>query len=153
MSVLSAIRSIERAHVVVLMCDAEEGVAEQDAKILGLAEERGRAMIVALNKSDLLDKDELAKAEETAREKLSLRAVRPGRAHRAPKTGRGIGELFDDDRPRRARLLPQARRHRRAQSLLRAGPRHAPAADDGRPRAAPLLRDPGRGRAAARSSR
>jgi GTP-binding protein len=94
MSVLSAIRSIERAHVVVMMCDAEEGVAEQDAKILGLAEERGRAMVVALNKADLLDKGKFGKAEELAREKLSFVPYVPV-VRTSAKTGRGVGELFE----------------------------------------------------------
>jgi GTP-binding protein len=93
LSVLSSIRSIERAHVVVMLCDAEEGVAEQDAKILGLAEERGRAMVVALNKSDLLDKPKFAKAEELAREKLSFVPYVPV-VRTSAKTGRGVGELF-----------------------------------------------------------
>jgi GTP-binding protein len=93
MSVLSSIRAIERAHVVVMLCDAEEGVAEQDAKILGLAEERGRAMVVALNKSDLLDKTAFAKAEEMAREKLSFAPFVPV-VRISAKTGRGVGELF-----------------------------------------------------------
>src|SRR6202034_3564127 len=69
LSVLSAIRSIERAHVVVLLCDANDGVAEQDAKILGLAEERGRAMIIALNKDDLLTKETAKRALELTRDK------------------------------------------------------------------------------------
>jgi GTP-binding protein len=93
MSVLSAIRSIERAHVVVLLCDANEGVAEQDAKILGLAEERGRAMVVALNKSDLLSKADFGKAEELAREKLSFVPYVPV-VRTSAKTGRGVPELF-----------------------------------------------------------
>ncbi|MGH7295910.1 MAG: ribosome biogenesis GTPase Der [Polyangiaceae bacterium] len=93
MSVLASIRSIERAHVVVMLCDAEEGVAEQDAKIMGLAEERGRAMVVALNKSDLLDKAGFAKAEELAREKLSFVPYVPV-VRTSAKTGRGIPELF-----------------------------------------------------------
>jgi GTP-binding protein len=93
MSVLSSIRGMERAHIVVLLCDAEEGVAEQDAKILGLAEERGRAMVVALNKSDLLDKTAFAKAEENAREKLSFAPYVPV-VRISAKTGRGVGELF-----------------------------------------------------------
>jgi GTP-binding protein len=93
LSVLSAIRSIERAHVVVILCDAAEGVAEQDAKLLGLAEERGRAMVVALNKSDLLDKGGFAKAEELAREKLSFVPYVPV-VRTSAKTGRGVGELF-----------------------------------------------------------
>ena len=93
MSVLSSIRAIERAHVVVMLCDAEEGVAEQDAKILGLAEERGRAMVVALNKSDLLDKTAFGKAEEMARAKLSFAPFVPV-VRISAKTGRGLGELF-----------------------------------------------------------
>jgi GTP-binding protein len=93
LSVLSAIRSVERSHVVVLLCDASEGVAEQDAKILGLAEERGRAMIVALNKSDLIERGDFAKVEETAREKLAFVPYVPI-VRTSAKTGRGIGELF-----------------------------------------------------------
>jgi GTP-binding protein len=94
MSVTSAIVTMERADLVVLLCDAKEGVAEQDAKIMGLAEERGRAMVVALNKSDLLSKTEAAKAEELAREKLSFIPYVPV-VRTSAKTGRGIGELFD----------------------------------------------------------
>jgi GTP-binding protein len=93
LSVLSAIRGIERAHVVILMCDPIEGVAEQDAKILGLAEERGRAMIVALNKSDLLSKADRVRAEESAREKLAFVPYVPI-VHTSAKTGRGVAELF-----------------------------------------------------------
>jgi GTPase len=93
LSVLSAIRGIERAHVVILMCDPIEGVAEQDAKILGLAEERGRAMIVALNKSDLLSKADRTRAEESAREKLAFVPYVPI-VHTSAKTGRGVGDLF-----------------------------------------------------------
>ncbi len=83
----------ERAHVVVLLCDPLEGVSEQDAKIMGLAEERGRAMVVALNKSDLLAKGDRAKAEEQAREKLAFVPYVPI-VHTSAKTGRGVGELF-----------------------------------------------------------
>ena len=93
LSVLSAIRGIERAHVVVLMCDPIEGVAEQDAKILGLAEERGRAMVVALNKSDLLSKADRTRAEESAREKLAFVPYVPI-VHISAKTGRGVADLF-----------------------------------------------------------
>ena len=92
-SVLHAIRSIERSHVVVLMCDAREGVAEQDAKILGLAEERGRAMIIALNKMDLLKKDEISRLDATTRDKISFAPYVPI-VNLSAKTGRGVGELF-----------------------------------------------------------
>ncbi|MCL2450440.1 MAG: ribosome biogenesis GTPase Der [Polyangiaceae bacterium] len=94
LSVLSAIRSIERSHLVVLLCDSSEGVAEQDAKILGLAEERGRAMVVALNKMDLVARGDAAKAEENAREKLAFVPYAPV-VRISAKTGRGTGELFE----------------------------------------------------------
>ncbi len=93
-SVLQSIRSVERSEIVVLMCDAAEGVAEQDAKILGLAEERGCGLVIALNKSDLLSKDEYSKAEESARDKISFAAFAPV-VRISAKTGRGMNELFE----------------------------------------------------------
>jgi len=94
LSVLQAIRSIERAHVVVLMVDAHDGVAEQDAKIMGLAEERGRGMIIALNKNDLLSRDAAKKAEELARDKISFAPYVPI-VRISAKTGRGVKELME----------------------------------------------------------
>jgi GTP-binding protein len=93
LSVGSAIRTIDRCDIVILLCDGAEGVAEQDAKILGLAEERGRAMIVALNKVDLLSKGDLANAEVTAREKLTFAPYVP-LVRTSAKTGRGVDELL-----------------------------------------------------------
>jgi GTP-binding protein len=72
LSVLQAIRSIERSHVVVLMIDAELGVGEQDAKIAGLADDRGRALIIALNKTDLLSREAQKKAMDRTREILAF---------------------------------------------------------------------------------
>ena len=94
MSVMQAIRAMERAEVVVVMCDAKEGVAEQDAKILGLAQDRGRAMIIALNKTDLMSKDELKRAEELARDKVTFAQYVPI-VRLSVKTGRGVGELLE----------------------------------------------------------
>jgi GTP-binding protein len=72
LSVLQAIRSIERSHVVVLMIDAEAGVGEQDAKIAGLADDRGRALVIALNKTDLLTREAQKKAMDRTREILAF---------------------------------------------------------------------------------
>jgi len=93
-SVLHAIRAMERGEVALLMCDAADGVAEQDAKILGLAEDRGRAIVIALNKIDLVDKKQLAKIEADARDKLSFAPWAPI-VHVSAATGRGMGVLFD----------------------------------------------------------
>jgi len=94
MSVLSSIRSIERSSVVVLLCDAKEGVAEQDAKIMGLADDRGRGMIIALNKCDLLDRDEKRRAVELTKEKISFAPFVPI-VEISAKTGRGVPDLFE----------------------------------------------------------
>jgi GTP-binding protein len=93
LSVMQAIRSIERAHVVIVVVDAHEGVAEQDAKIMGLAEDRGRSMIIALNKSDLLDRDGAKKAEVDARDKIAFAPFAPV-VRLSAKTGRGVGDLM-----------------------------------------------------------
>jgi GTP-binding protein len=93
-SVFQAIRAMERCDVVVLMCDGAAGVAEQDAKILGLAVDRGRAIVIAVNKTDLLDAAGRKSLEEKAREKLSFAPWAPIMPISA-KTGRGVGALLE----------------------------------------------------------
>jgi GTP-binding protein len=51
-SIIRTVSAVERADVVVLVIDAVEGVTEQDAKIAGIAHERGKGMIIAVNKWD-----------------------------------------------------------------------------------------------------
>ena len=57
-SVVQALRTIERCDIALMLIDAVEGVTEQDAKIAGLACERGVAVIVVVNKWDLVEKNE-----------------------------------------------------------------------------------------------
>src|SRR5690606_290685 len=57
-SVMRSIRAVGRAQVVVLMCEVTGGIAEQDARLLRLCTERGRAVVVGLNKADLLGRAE-----------------------------------------------------------------------------------------------
>jgi len=56
-SVLRALSAIERCHVCLLLIDSSEGLAEQDLRIAGLVNERGRGLVVCLNKWDLVEKD------------------------------------------------------------------------------------------------
>ncbi len=56
-SIIRTVAAIERSDVVVLMIDATEGVTEQDAKIAGIAHDRGRGMILAVNKWDAIEKN------------------------------------------------------------------------------------------------
>lgn len=56
-SIIRTVAAIERSDVVILMIDATEGVSEQDAKIAGITHDRGRGLIIAVNKWDAIEKD------------------------------------------------------------------------------------------------
>ena len=56
-SVLRAHMAVERADVCILMIDAKEGITEQDEHIAGIAHEAGKCVIIAVNKWDLIEKD------------------------------------------------------------------------------------------------
>lgn len=56
--IIRTVSAVERADVVVLVIDAIEGVTEQDAKIAGIAHDRGKAVIIAVNKWDAVEKDD-----------------------------------------------------------------------------------------------
>ena len=57
-SVIRAVTAVERADVVLILIDAEEGVTEQDAKIAGIAHDKGKGIIIAVNKWDAVEKDD-----------------------------------------------------------------------------------------------
>jgi GTP-binding protein len=93
LGVLHAIRAIERSGVALLIIDAEQGPAEQDTKIAGLAIDNGSALLVALNKTDLLDAARLGSVEQQTRETLSFAPWAP--IHRISALhGRGIAPLL-----------------------------------------------------------
>lgn len=73
-SIIRTVAAIERADVVILMINATEGVTEQDAKIAGIAHDRGRGLIIAVNKWDAIEKDNHTVKEFTkkVREVLSF---------------------------------------------------------------------------------
>jgi GTP-binding protein len=95
LAILQAVRAIERCDLVLLMVDGEQGIAEQDAKIAGIAVERGRAMIVLLNKSDLLTRDQIDKTIARTREVLNFAKYAPILTTSA-LTGRGTSKLLDE---------------------------------------------------------
>ncbi|MEJ2515692.1 MAG: ribosome biogenesis GTPase Der [Gammaproteobacteria bacterium] len=68
-SVIKTLKAIDDASVVIAVLDAREGVTDQDANLLGLAAERGRAMVVAVNKWDGLSADQ----RDTVRRQLELK--------------------------------------------------------------------------------
>jgi GTPase len=91
-SVMQALRAVERAKIAVLLCDATEGVSEQDARLLGLCMDRNRGCIIGLNKMDLLSREAQKKAREQAEDTLGFAKFAPIMELSA-KTGRGVSEL------------------------------------------------------------
>ena len=56
-SIIRAVAAVERADVCIMMINAEDGITDQDTKIAGIAHEAGKAVIIAVNKWDLVEKD------------------------------------------------------------------------------------------------
>ncbi|MCQ2548771.1 MAG: ribosome biogenesis GTPase Der [Lachnospiraceae bacterium] len=70
--IIRTVSAVERADVVVLVIDAEEGVTEQDAKIAGIAHDRGKGMIIVVNKWDKIEKNDKTLKEYTNKIKTVL---------------------------------------------------------------------------------
>ena len=95
-SIIRAVTAVERADVVILVIDATEGVTEQDAKIAGIAHERGKGIIIAVNKWDAIEKNDKTMNQHTARirEILSFMSYAEIMFISA-KTGQRMPKLFD----------------------------------------------------------
>ena len=95
-SALMALRTLERADVVLLVLDAESGVAEQDAKIARLALDRGRPLVLVLNKWDVIDgADRVREVERQLERRLGF-VPEPVVLRTSAKTGRGLGRLLPE---------------------------------------------------------
>ncbi|MDR1913651.1 MAG: ribosome biogenesis GTPase Der [Clostridiales bacterium] len=95
-SILRAVSAVSRADVCVLLIDAEEGITEQDSKIAGIAFERGKAIVIAVNKWDLIEKDDKTMnifMKDIANE-LSFISFAP-KLFISAKTGQRINKLFE----------------------------------------------------------
>lgn len=88
--------AVERANVCILMIDAGSGITEQDEKIAGIAHESGKAIIIAVNKWDTIEKDNSTVNEFTQkiRTALSFMPYAPIMFVSA-KTGQRIDDLFE----------------------------------------------------------
>lgn len=94
--IVRTVSAVERADIVVLVIDAVEGVAEQDAKIAGIAHERGKAVIIAVNKWDAVEKDDktIYRVTEKVRNTLSYMPYAEILFVSA-KSGQRLPKLFD----------------------------------------------------------
>jgi len=100
-AVAMAEKALYRADVAILVIDAEAGIGEQDARIAGLIQDSGRALLIAFNKQDLVAKQGPA-AEKRLKEELDrkLQFVAPWAltASCSAKTGRGVYRLLSEAR-------------------------------------------------------
>lgn len=94
--IIRTVSAVDRADVVCLVIDAEEGVTEQDAKIAGIAHERGKGMIIIVNKWDLVEKNDktIYRFTEKVRQTLSFMPYAE-LLFISAKTGQRIGKLYD----------------------------------------------------------
>ena len=93
-AVAMAEKAVGRCDVCVLVVDAEEGLAEQDAKVAGMCEESGRALVICFNKLDLIDAAKQKKLHEDINRQLQFvpwaRVV-----FVSAKTGKGLQRILD----------------------------------------------------------
>jgi GTPase len=92
-SVAKTLQAIDEAHVVILVLDAHDTVAEQDASVLGLALERGRALIIAVNKWDGIPAEQRAEIHRQLSLKLDFVPFAP-LFFISARHGTGVGELM-----------------------------------------------------------
>ncbi len=95
-SIIRTVTAVERADVVIVVIDAQEGVTEQDAKIAGIAHERGKGIVIAVNKWDAVEKDDktIYKYTNKVREVLAYMPYAELMFISA-ETGQRLPKLFD----------------------------------------------------------
>jgi len=95
-SIIRTVSAVERADVVVVVIDATEGVTEQDAKIAGIAHERGKGIIIAVNKWDAIVKNDKTIYEHTNKIKEILSFIPYAEMlFISAETGQRLPKLFD----------------------------------------------------------
>jgi len=94
--IVRTVSAVERCDVAVLVIDAKEGVTEQDAKIAGIAHDRGKAVIIAVNKWDAIEKDDktIYRFTEKIKETLSFMPYAE-MLFISAQTGQRMNKLFE----------------------------------------------------------
>lgn len=95
-SVIRTLSAIDRSHICIMVIDGTVGITEQDTKIAGYAHDNGKGMIIAVNKWDIVEKDQntYLKVERDIREKLPFASYAPI-VFISAKTGKRIDKLFE----------------------------------------------------------
>lgn len=93
LAVIHALKSLEKSEIVCLMIDSSEGVTHQDAVVAGYAREAGKALLLLLNKTDLLDAEQRKSLEMDIESKLKFISYAP-RLYISAKTGQNLSKVF-----------------------------------------------------------
>ena len=95
-SIIRTVTAVERADVVLVVIDATEGVTEQDAKIAGIAHERGKGIIIVVNKWDAIEKNDktMKEYENNVRRVLSFMPYAEI-MYVSAETGQRLNKLYD----------------------------------------------------------
>ncbi|HEX3076200.1 MAG TPA: ribosome biogenesis GTPase Der [Lachnospiraceae bacterium] len=95
-SIIRTVTAVERADVVIVVIDASEGVTEQDAKIAGIAHERGKGIIIAVNKWDSIEKNDKTIYEHTKKVREVLSFIPYAEIiFISAKTGQRMSKIFE----------------------------------------------------------
>lgn len=95
-SIIRTVTAVDRADMAILVIDAVEGVTEQDAKIVGIAHDRGKGIIIAVNKWDAIEKDDKTIYKFTNRVRETLSFIPYAEIlFISAETGQRLGRLFD----------------------------------------------------------
>lgn len=95
-SIIRTVTAVEKADVVLMVIDAVEGVTEQDAKIAGIAHERGKGIIIVVNKWDAIEKNDRTMREYEGKIRNVLSYMPYAEImYISAKTGQRIQKLFD----------------------------------------------------------
>jgi GTP-binding protein len=92
-SIVKTLQAIDEAHVVIGLIDAQEGVTEQDASLFGTVVERGRALVIAINKWDKLPTEQRDNVRRELDLKLAFLEFAP-RHFISARHGSGVGDLL-----------------------------------------------------------
>ena len=95
-SIIRTVTAVERADVVLVVIDATEGVTEQDAKIAGIAHERGKGIIIVVNKWDAIEKNDKTMREYESKIRQVLSFIPYAEImYVSAETGQRLPKMFD----------------------------------------------------------
>ena len=130
-SIIKTLQAIENAHVVIVVVDAHADIGEQDARLMGLVAQRGRAMILAVNKWDGLDSGDREQAKYQVGLKMPFLDFTPVH-YISARHGSGVGVVMRDVKVAYESTMKDLPTPELTRILERSVDRHAPPAVLGR---------------------